>query len=49
MSLRLVNRDELWTKFVQHYWDSCQKDRDLILTHIENVMRMVPTKIEEEP
>jgi hypothetical protein len=38
---RLIDRDELWTLFVMHYWDSFQKDRDLILSHINDVMMMV--------
>ena len=41
MKLRLIDRDLLWIKFVDHYWDSFEKDRDLILTHINSVMDMV--------
>lgn len=38
----LIDRDDLWERLCQHYWDSLQKDRDLILTHIEAVLRMIP-------
>lgn len=40
MQPRLIDRDELWKLFVEHYWDSFAKDRDLILCHVEAVMRM---------
>ena len=35
---RLVDSDELWALFVDHYWNGVQKDRDLILCHITAVM-----------
>ncbi len=41
------DRDELWALFVLHYWDSLQKDRDLILDHILAVMAMLP--VEKKP
>jgi hypothetical protein len=37
---RLINRDEVWKLFCDHYWDSFQKDRDLILCHVDAVLRM---------
>ena len=42
MHHRLIDRDQLWTLFVGHYWDSFHKDRDLILSHINAVMMKVP-------
>lgn len=39
---RLIDRDKLWKLFVQHYWDVAQKDRDLILCHVDAVLRMIP-------
>lgn len=38
---RLIDRDKLWGLFVDHYWDTLQKDRDLILCHVESVLRMI--------
>jgi hypothetical protein len=37
--MRLIDRDKVWASFVMHYWDSVQKDRDLILCHVEAVLR----------
>ena len=37
-----IDRDELWALFVDHYWDSLAKDRDLILCHISSVLMMTP-------
>lgn len=48
MTERLINRDKLWELFVQHYWDTFHKDRDLILCHVENVLRMIPDKLNEK-
>ena len=39
---RHIDRDELWALFVDHYWDSLAKDRDLILCHISSVLMMTP-------
>jgi len=38
---RLIDRDKLWEMFVGHYWDSLKSDRDIILCHVDAVMRMV--------
>lgn len=42
MTQRLIDRDEIWNLFVDHYWDSLEKDRDLILCHIDAVLQMAP-------
>jgi len=42
MTQRLIGRDEIWKLFVGHYWDSFEKDRDLILCHIDAVLQMTP-------
>ena len=39
---RHIDRDELWALFVDHYWDSLAKDRDLILCHISSVLITTP-------
>lgn len=39
---RLIDRDKVWALSVDHYWDSFQKDRDLILCHVDAVLRMTP-------
>lgn len=42
MDRRLIDRDEVWKLFVDHYWDSFQQQRDLILCHVDAVLRMTP-------
>lgn len=42
MEPRLIDRDKVWELFCHHYWDSFQKDRDLILCHVDAVLRMTP-------
>jgi len=42
LPIRLIDRDKVWALFVDHYWDSFQKDRDLILCHVEEVLRKTP-------
>lgn len=44
----LVDVDEVWTLFCHHYWDSFQKDRDLILCHVEAVLRMARQQVAVE-
>ena len=47
---RLIDRDEVWALFCDHYWDSFQNDRDLILCHVDAVLRMTPPRaLEPKP
>jgi hypothetical protein len=39
-TLDLVDCQELWALFCDHYWDSIQKDRDVILWHVDAVLKM---------
>jgi hypothetical protein len=43
---RLIDRDEVWDLFCKHYWDSFQKDRDLILCHVDAVLQMARAALE---
>jgi hypothetical protein len=45
---RLIDRDEVWNLFCDHFWDSFQKDRDLILCHVDAVLRMA-SALEPKP
>lgn len=45
--LRYIDRDKLWEEFVKHDWGGLSKERDLILSHIESVLRGMPDHNEE--
>jgi hypothetical protein len=45
---RSINRDKVWALFVDHYWDTFQRDRDLILSHINSVLIATPPVLSDE-
>lgn len=48
MEKRLIDRDELWRLFCEHYWDSLARERDVILCHVDSVLRMLPDETAPE-
>lgn len=46
---RLIDRDAIWKSFCEHYWDTFDKDRDLILDHIMVVIRDAPEAASPPP